>query len=59
VRCGVVEYAAWCLVARRLGWDFSAWARRALNEQAELDLALLREREFVDGGSSDGGRVGV
>jgi hypothetical protein len=38
----------WKSVAGRLGLPFNRWARRALNEQAELDLALLRERELLD-----------
>lgn len=45
VRCSEAEYAAWKAVAAALGLPFNRWARRALNDQLELDRALLAERE--------------
>lgn len=45
LRASVDEFAEWRGVAGRLGLSFNGWARRALGEQAALDLALLRERE--------------
>lgn len=45
VRCDEVELEAWKAIAERLGVPLNRWARRALNEAAALDAALLRERE--------------
>lgn len=45
VRARSEEWSLWSAVAARLGVTLNAWARRALNDQAELDLALLREAE--------------
>lgn len=39
------ELETWKLLAAELGLSFNGWARRALNEQADLDRALLLERE--------------
>lgn len=53
LRASEGEFETWKGVAERLGEPFNRWARRALNEQADLDLALLTEREAT-GGEVDG-----
>lgn len=60
LRADEAEFALWQALAARLGLPFNRWARRALNDQLELDESLLREREgvLVDERSGDGGRDG-
>lgn len=48
IRATDVEFAEWRAVAVSQGMTFNAWARRALNEQAALDRALLAEREEAE-----------
>ena len=48
IRCDELEEATWKATAERLGESFNQWARRALNEQAALDAALLKERDAVE-----------
>lgn len=45
LRAAEAEFAAWAALAASLGLSFNGWAVRALRDQAELDRALLRERE--------------
>lgn len=42
------RFAAWRAMADRLGLSFNAWATRALDEQRDLDEALVKEREARD-----------
>lgn len=44
-RASPAEFALWREGAALRGLSFNAWARRALNEQADLDRALAREEE--------------
>lgn len=43
VRAHRSEFVDWAALAHRLGLTFNGWARRAMQEQAALDRALLRE----------------
>lgn len=54
LRAADTEIETWKGVAVELGLSFNGWARRALNEQADLDRALLLEREagLDEGGAS-------
>lgn len=54
VRAGVDELVVWRGVAAAAGLSLSVWARRALNEQADLDAALRRQ-EVCDGEEADAG----
>lgn len=44
-RAWPAEFEAWRVAAASKGLSFNAWAREALNEQAELHAALAREEE--------------
>lgn len=48
LRAADTEIETWKLLAAELGLSFNGWARRALNEQADLDRALLLEREATE-----------
>lgn len=43
IRAAAEERARWQAAADRAGLSFNAWARRSLNDQAELDAAVEAE----------------
>lgn len=43
IRATEAERAGWQLAAEGAALSFNAWARRSLNEQAEMERALARE----------------
>ena len=45
IRGSEEEYARWKQAAELAGFKFSAWARRSLNDQADLDLAEQVDKE--------------
>lgn len=49
LRASEFERRRWQVAADGHGLSFNAWVRRALNSQAELDEALAREAERVEG----------
>lgn len=48
LRASDIEIEVWKGIAADLGLSLNGWARRALNEQADLDRALLLEREGAE-----------
>lgn len=52
IRVSASEKARWFAASAARGLEFSAWARRALNEQVEYEAALERERRVE--GSDEG-----
>lgn len=54
LRASELERQAWQRAADGCGLSFNAWARRALNQQADLDEALAREASRDEGADREG-----
>jgi hypothetical protein len=48
IRVSAVVKARWFAAAAARGLEFSPWARQALDDQAELEAALDRERRVSE-----------
>lgn len=48
IRASIFDLSVWKRIATVQGLTFNRWAVNALNDQALLDQALLRERRSID-----------